>query len=229
MRTNTGIILQARFASTRLPGKALAPIGAHPLLEHCLRRLIAAGVAHVVLATTTNAEDEQLASVAHRLGVAVFRGATEDVLGRYAAAAAAFGFEVVIRATGDNPAVDIHAPGRLLALLRTSGADYAAEVGLPLGAAVEVMTASALQRAAMAAQHTDDREHVTTYIKRNPRVFRLAHAAAPAPLCRPDLRLTVDTAEDLRYVRELFARTGANSPTLRKVIEVAGRARTEVA
>ena len=50
MRTRAGIVLQARFGSSRLPGKALAMIGARTVLEHCLRRLMFAGVAPVVLA-----------------------------------------------------------------------------------------------------------------------------------------------------------------------------------
>jgi spore coat polysaccharide biosynthesis protein SpsF (cytidylyltransferase family) len=53
---------------------------------------------------------------------------------------------------------------------------------------------------------------------------------APAPLRRSDVRLTVDTAADLSHVRELYARTGIDMPSLRQFIEAAGRpARTEVA
>ena len=53
MRTHAGIILQARYASSRLRGKALEQVGGRTILEQCLRRLIQAGVARVVLATTT--------------------------------------------------------------------------------------------------------------------------------------------------------------------------------
>jgi spore coat polysaccharide biosynthesis protein SpsF len=229
MRTRAGIILQARFGSSRLPGKALKTIGSRTLLEHCLRRLVSTGVARVILATTTNVEDDRLAAVATSLGVPVVRGDVDDVLGRYAAAASAFRLDPVIRATGDNPAVDIMAPGRLLTALRASGADYVGEEGLPLGAAVEGFTYAALCRAAMAAQQPYDREHVTTFVKRNTQAFRILSMHAPVPLYRPDLRVTVDTQQDLDHVRELFARTGSESPTLRQIIEAAGRRATEVA
>jgi spore coat polysaccharide biosynthesis protein SpsF len=229
MRTKAGIILQARFASSRLRGKALEAIGSRTLLEHCLRRLVAGGVARVVLATTTNAEDDALAALATKLGVNVLRGDAEDVLGRFVAAATAFGLDPIIRATGDNPAVDVLAAGRTLTALRASGADYVREDGLPLGAGVEGITFAALCRTAMAAQEQQDREHVTTYVKRHPHAFRTVSIQAPAPLCRPDLRVTIDTREDLEYVRTLFARTGTDSPTLRQIIEAAGRRATEVA
>jgi spore coat polysaccharide biosynthesis protein SpsF len=223
MRTRDGIILQARFASTRLPGKALERIGSRTLLEHCLARMLSAGVARVVLATTTNVEDDALGVIAERMGVSVFRGAVTDVLGRYAAAAEAFGFDRVVRATGDNPAVDIGAPGRLLAALRTNRVDYVWEDGLPYGGAVEAMTAAALRHAAEAATHPEDREHVTPYIRRSTQRFRILQTTAPAPLSRPDVRVTVDTPEDLARMRELFARTGTENPTLRQIIEAAGR------
>jgi spore coat polysaccharide biosynthesis protein SpsF len=230
MRTRAGIILQARFASSRLPGKAMATIGGKTILDHCLRRLMFAGVAPVVLATTNSPEDDALVAVARALGIGVFRGDTRDVLGRYVSAAEAFGFDTVIRATGDNPCVDIQAPGRLLAALRSYDADYACEDGLPYGAAVEAVTRDALLRAAHEAHHVEDREHVTLYVRRNTQVFRVVLAPAPAPLRRSDVRVTVDTAADLEYVRELYARAGVEMPSLRHIIEAAGRpAGTEVA
>lgn len=230
MRTHAGIILQARFGSSRLPGKALATIAGRTILDHCLRRLLSAGVAPVVLATTDRTEDTALVEVANDLGAWVFRGDAHDVLGRYLAAADAFGFDTIVRATGDNPGVDIQAPGRLLSALRDYSADYVFEDGLPRGAAVEAVTRDALARAAGETTQPYDREHVTPYIRRNTDIFRVMQIPAPAPLRRPDLGLTVDTAEDLEHVRSLFARTGFDMPSLRHLIEASGRpVRTEVA
>jgi spore coat polysaccharide biosynthesis protein SpsF len=221
MASRAGILLQARLASTRLPGKALEHIEGRPLLEHCLRRLVSAGVARVVLATTMLEEDGVLCDLATRLGVAVYRGSDADVLGRMARAAEAFDLDPVIRATGDNPAVDIDAPGRALAALRSLHADYVCEDGLPHGAAVEAVTREALVRAAREARDPDDREHVTTWVKRRGDLWNLAFPAAPAPLRQPELRLTVDTPADLAYVRSLFARAGAEIPSLRALIDAA--------
>jgi spore coat polysaccharide biosynthesis protein SpsF len=223
MHKRAGIILQARFGSSRLPGKAMERIGARVMVEHCLRRLILGGVGRVILATTAGREDDVLAGVAARLGVPVFRGDVDDVLGRYLAAAIEFNVDPIVRATGDNPAVDVLASGRVLAALRSTGADYVREDGLPLGAAVEGITYAALRRAALAASLPEDREHVTTYVKRHAVAFRIAGIQAPAPLSRPDLRLTVDTREDLEYMRQLFVRAGSATPTLRQLIDTADR------
>jgi spore coat polysaccharide biosynthesis protein SpsF (cytidylyltransferase family) len=222
MRTRAGIILQARYNSTRLPGKALEVVAGRTILEHCLRRLIKAGVARVVLATTWEPEDDVLAAIARRLGVGVYRGESADVLARFANAARFFGLDPVLRATGDNPAVDVQAPGRVLAALRTAGADYVIESGLPCGAAVEGMTADALERAAMLAEDAYDREHVTPIIRSNRDIFNVVEVSAPASLTRAELRLTIDTREDLERLRELFFRTQSDDPSLASLIAASG-------
>ena len=121
-------------------GQGVASIGARSLLAHCLARLQIGGAAPVLLATTTHAEDDVLAATAARYGVPVFRGPADDVLSRYLLAARSVGARFVIRATADNPAIDIDGPARVLAMLRSSTADHVIETGLPYGAAVEGVT-----------------------------------------------------------------------------------------
>jgi spore coat polysaccharide biosynthesis protein SpsF len=215
---SAGIILQARMGSRRLPGKALKQLDGRPILEQCLRRLIAANAGPVVLATTCDAEDDVLARAAHAAGAAVFRGSDADVLDRYARCAEHFELDVVLRATGDNPAVDMQAPARLLAAMRCRNADYVWEDGLPYGAGVEAVTRRALAGAARATANPYDREHVTPFIKRRPDLFRLVRLAAPAPIARPDVRLTVDTADDLVRMRDLYHRAGNATPSVEELI-----------
>ncbi len=212
------IILQARVSSTRLPAKALATLGGKTLLERCLQRLELANAGEVMLATTERGEDDALAYLASGMGVRVFRGSTDDVLGRYLAAARSVDADVVIRATGDNPAVDIDAPARVCRALATTGADYACEEGLPVGAGVEAITFEALCRAAAAATSPEDREHVTLYVKHRAGAFRVTRQPGPAPLRRPDLSLTVDTSDDLEYMRRLFGCAALPEPSLRELI-----------
>ena len=129
MPDKTGIVLQARMRSTRLPGKALLPVGSRSILEHCVTRLRHAAVAPVIVATSTAPEDDPIAAVAAACGAHCCRGALEDVLMRVLAAAARFDLDLVVRATADNPAVDTDAPGRVLSHLRATGADYVSEHG----------------------------------------------------------------------------------------------------
>jgi spore coat polysaccharide biosynthesis protein SpsF len=202
----TGIILQARMGSTRLPGKVLARIGRRSVLEHCVRRLERSGYP-VVVATTDRGEDDIVDRTARELGAGVYRGAVDDVLRRFIDAATAFGFTEVIRATADNPFVDMGAAPRASTARLRASADHAIECGLPIGAAVEAVSLDALTRAHELASDPYDREHVTSLIRRDPR-FRALRAVAPGLMRRGGLRLTVDTPEDLAVAREIHAELG---------------------
>jgi spore coat polysaccharide biosynthesis protein SpsF (cytidylyltransferase family) len=199
------VVLQARMGSTRLPGKALERLAGRTLLGHCIARLREARAGRVVVATTTRAEDDELVVEARRWGAVVCRGSEHDVLERYVGAASMTGADLVVRATGDNPAVDPGSLVRLLGVVHATGADHAVERGLPYGSTVEIVSAAALRRAAAMATDPADREHVTTLIRRQDSGFRCAIAEAPESLRRPDLRFTVDTATDLAYMRQVIA------------------------
>jgi spore coat polysaccharide biosynthesis protein SpsF len=216
------IILQARMTSTRLPGKVLEPIGARSLLAHCILRLRLESAAPVLLATTTNPEDTCLVEVAANLGVESFRGSEHHVLHRFVHAARYVGARYVVRATADNPAVDIGGPERLLRLLRTTGADYVVEDGLPYGANVEGVTTAALERALDLATDPSDIEHVTPIFRRDRVNFSPQWVPAPAIVRRPELRVTVDTPEDLWFMRQLAARLNnwEAEPSLAQIIRV---------
>jgi spore coat polysaccharide biosynthesis protein SpsF len=229
MQTRPAIILQARLGSARLRAKVLSPLGGRTILHHCITRLASSGAGPVILATSDQPEDDVLALLAGRLGAWVFRGHSTDVLMRMCGAAEAYHVDPIIRATADNPAVDPGAPGRLLAALRHTRADYAREEGLPIGAGVEAITAAALRASDAMASDPYDREHVTTFIRAHGAEDRLLRLAAPPALTCPSLSLTVDTADDLDWMRELFFRAGVANPSVGDLMAAARQAVREAA
>ncbi len=223
----TAVVLQARMGSVRLPGKVLALLGGRTVLAHCIERLRTHSNLPVIVATTTQAEDDLVVREATRLDATVFRGAVDDVLGRFAMVVRAYGLDDLVRATADNPAVDLDAPQRTLALLRRTNADHIVERGLPIGAAVEAMSAKALLLADEMATTAFDREHVTPWLRRERRAAAF-EAIAPGRLRAPKLRLTVDTPEDLDGIRRVFAAVDVADPAPLDAI-IAGAARLEPA
>jgi spore coat polysaccharide biosynthesis protein SpsF len=217
------VILQARMGSSRLPGKVLAPLGDRSVLAQCIARLLAAQVGEVIVATTTRPEDEAVVAEAHAAGVAVSRGPVDDVLARFVSAAAGWTGPYVVRATADNPFVDIDCAARLLRVL-DAGADYAVEEGLPVGATVEAMRVEVLREAGELAATPYEREHVTPFIRQSVDRFAVRSVPAPFELRRPSLRLTVDTRQDLQFVRSLADQAGdATLVPLGQVIALADR------
>jgi spore coat polysaccharide biosynthesis protein SpsF len=223
------IVLQARLGSVRLPGKVLARIGTRTLLEHAVTRLSTSGLP-IIVATTERQEDDAIVREAARLGTQVFRGPTDDVLARCIGAARAFNLSGIVRATADNPCVDGDGPARVIALARRVGADHVVECGLPIGAAVEAVTLEALERAQALIADPYDREHVTSFLRRDSR-FRALRIVAPGNVRRPGLRLTVDTQDDLDFIRSVLASVGAGTriPRLAEVIRAAEALRVRAA
>lgn len=202
-----GVVIQARMGSTRLPGKVLERVGRWTILEHCVRRLRAGGDYPIVVATSTAPGDTVIEEAARAMGTHVFRGDETDVLARYRGAARSFALTHVVRATADNPFVDGDGVHRTLQFLGRVGADHVVECGLPVGAAVEAVTVDALDRAAALVVDPYDREHVTSFIRRDGH-FKALRAVAPGAIRRPGLRLTVDTPDDLEFVRHVYADLG---------------------
>ena len=138
------VVVSARMASSRCPGKAVVPLAGRPLLAVLLERMAAArNVDGVVLATSTSPENDVLARLAEEGGFPVFRGEEDDVLRRHVECARAIGADHVVRVTGDNPLTDLETVERLVALHRAEGADYTYVPGdaLLMGILSEVVSA----------------------------------------------------------------------------------------
>ena len=203
------VVVSARMASSRCPGKALAPLAGRPLLEVLLDRMAAVrGVDGVVLATSVKAENDPLVDVARSAGFEVFRGDEDDVLRRHVDCARALGADHVVRVTGDNPLTDVETIESLVARHGREAADYTYVPGdaLLMGILAEVISRSALERSWERGDARHRSELMTLYIKERPEEFRIALGTLSADLYRPQYRLTVDEPEDVSLMQAVFAR-----------------------
>lgn len=201
--------IEARMRSSRLPGKVLAEAEGRPMLELMVERLRRVPeLDGIVIATTVNADDDAVEALARRLGIGCWRGSEDDVLQRVLDAARNHAAEIIVELTGDCPLIDPAIVSRVIAAHRDSGADYASNVlerSWPIGMDTQVFATDILADVAARTDDPVDREHVSLFIYRHPELYRLHGVAAPPSERRPELRLTLDTAEDLAVVRALFA------------------------
>lgn len=199
-------IIQARMSSSRLRGKVLEPLLGIPMIVFMLRRVERAShLDHILVATSIDKSDDMLAEVVRQNGFDCFRGSLEDVLSRYAAAADRNKADVIVRLTGDCPLVDPDLIDKCLTTLADGMYDYVSNIdppSFPNGLDVEAFTGAALHSANSEAQLPADREHVTSFIRRNKAVFRGANFRSCVDLSH--LRWTVDHADDLDFVRYLL-------------------------
>lgn len=217
-------VVQARTGSTRLPGKVLQDLGGRPMLRFMLDRLRALDGVDVVVATSTLSRDDVVAEVARAAQCRTVRGPERDVLGRYAIALDEAPAEHVVRLTADCPLMDATLVRQVLDVHLAADADYTSNVfprTFPKGLDVEVARAAALKAAADEARDQAEREHVMPFIYRRPERFRLTTLRNAEWLGAE--RWTVDTADDLEFVRELVATMGTPEFTWTEARERIGR------
>ncbi|TCS62995.1 cytidylyltransferase domain-containing protein [Varunaivibrio sulfuroxidans] len=211
--------IEARMTSSRLPGKVLKPVLGRPMLALMVERLRrVSALDGIVIATTVNATDDPLVDLAENLGVGVFRGSEDDVMGRVLGAARAHGADVIVETTGDCPLIDPAIVQRCVEAYAAADVDYLSNVltrSYPIGMDTQVFAADILADAAARTDDPRDREHVSLYIYNHPERYRLQNVAAPPALRDPNLALTLDTAEDLALIAAVFEALYPENPDFR--------------
>jgi len=209
-----GAIIQARVSSARLPGKVLFPLAGEPVLRHVVLRVKRARTLDtVILATTTEKEDDAIATLCSQSGYACFRGSRDDVLSRYFETARQFKIDIIVRITCDNPFIDPHIIDEVVTAYHSARCDYVSNVlpgerTFPRGLDCEVFSFDALQKAHAKAREAYEREHVTPYIHENKTgEFRIGPMVKSRGIyARPHYRLALDYAEDYELISYLYDR-----------------------
>lgn len=194
----TGIIIQARTGSTRLPGKILKVIHDRTLLDHIIDRLKGLKEeAVIVIATSSLPGDDRVEQFCREKGVLCFRGSESNVLSRYYTCAKEQGFDHIVRLTADNPFVDVEEVDRLIAFHKQQGNEFTESFSqLPIGVGAEIFSFPALEEDMEKASMPHHFEHVDEYILENMEKFKTGTLQVPAEKHAPEVRLTVDTQED---------------------------------
>jgi spore coat polysaccharide biosynthesis protein SpsF len=211
------IIVQARMGSTRLPGKVMKPILGKSMLEHQLERLDRCTKAEaIVIATTEGSGELPIVELVESLpSFGLFRGAEDDVLARYYGAAKQFEADAIVRITSDCPLIEPTVVDRCIETFVRSRetVDYVSNCQrrtYPRGLDAEVFSFAALETAYMEASATPDREHVTPFIRRQPKRFGMVDVVDAED--HSDLRWTVDTPEDFELVTRIYEALYPSNP-----------------
>lgn len=192
------------MTSTRLPGKVLKTVLGRPLFAYMIERLRFSGkLDTIVVATTTNDEDEPIVSFAKQNNLTVYRGSEHDVLSRYYGAAEAHGIRDVVRVTSDCPLIDPEIVDMAIQQYEKSGCDYL-HLGTTFaeGLDTEVFSFSKLKMAHDNARLNAEREHVSLYFHNNPKIINKQVIENVRDDSR--YRITVDERADYEVVKSIF-------------------------
>lgn len=233
------------MSSSRLPGKILADIAGQPMLQRVfVRTSRSAIVTETIFATTTDSTDDPVAEYCDFSGIPYTRGSQFDVLDRYYQTALQAKADVVVRITADCPVIDPELIDNVVKTLLEIGdwrLDFVANRlpppyhrTYPIGLDVETCTFKVLKRAWKEAKEPQHREHVMpcfyegvqlATVNRqlsegvSPRGFKIAllnHTTNYG-----DYRWTVDTPEDLEFMRQVYGHfDGRDDFTWKEVLDL---------
>lgn len=199
-------LLQARYCSSRLPGKVLMPLAGEPMLARQLERLKrASSLDTLIVATSNDPSDDPIEKTVVATGYECYRGDIDDVLDRMYRAALPHYPDHVVRLTGDCPLADPELIDKLVMFHLGKGADYSSlslNPTFPDGLDAEVIRFGCLEEAWREASLPSEREHVTPFIHTRPDRYSIASYESDVDLSH--LRWTVDEKADYDLVSIIY-------------------------
>ena len=197
---NIAIVLSARMASSRLPGKAMLPLGGVPIIQFIIDRLRKSKYCeNIILATTNRPEDDVLAKLGQALNIQVFRGADKDVAARYIELANYFKLDWIVRVTGDCPFIDSSTLDYCLSQWAPQEKEilWTTKSTFPVGIDYELISCAALSHE-WPNMNDREKEHVTLRFYRSDFKFFNSKRYFNPPETWPKVSIdfTIDTPED---------------------------------
>jgi spore coat polysaccharide biosynthesis protein SpsF len=192
-----GLVIQARMESSRLPGKALLPLpfsNGKPILLRIIKELQRLESNYqIIVATTSNKSDDIIETKCNEKDISCFRGSENNVLSRYIQIAKKYDFNHIVRLTADNPFICSQLIEMTVLHHLNMNSDYTSSKSLPIGMNIEVVRCESLIQSESLIKDDFDKEHVTTYIKREAGFIK---SVIKFNAKFEKYRLTVDTAND---------------------------------
>jgi len=200
--------IEARYASSRLPGKTLLEICGKPTLELIVERLKRSKfINQIIIATTVNPDCGPIEKLAQKLGVGCFRGSEDDVLDRVLCAAKAYEADIIVEITGDETLIDPEIVDETIEFYLNNEFDYVSNIlnrRYPRGLDTQVFSVDVLDEVSKLTNDPADRENVSLYIYEHPQRYLLGGIEAPEELNHPDWRWTLDTKEDFDFIKGVY-------------------------
>ena len=199
-------ILQARMSSQRLPGKVLMKVNGKPMIFWQIQRILKSKeINKLVVATSDDRTDDLLVSYLESINCDFVRGSLDDVLARYIKVENNYNPDSIIRLTGDCPLVMPKLIDSMLKQFYEANVQYLSntlQLTYPDGLDIEIIKAGTLNKLKAMNPSSSEREHVTLGIINRLDQFSTFSVVNVSNLS--SYRWTVDTEEDLAFIRKVF-------------------------
>ena len=205
----TAVFIPVRSNSSRLPQKCYLEILGKPTIEYLIDRAKFSNVGPVVICTTNEKEDDKFVEIAKKNRVEIFRGSTEDVLGRFLSAAIKYNVDYIIDADGDDILCEPLYMKKIKDLFLQKDYDYIAIEKLPLGLYPSGMSTRSLKIISKIKNEDSTDGWRRYYTETN--IFKCHLIQAPIEHQCNELRLTLDYKEDYDLISTIINTLNLNN------------------
>lgn len=225
-------VIQARTGSTRLPDKIFMPLAGRPLLLSMIQRVQNSNRAgQIVVATTTEQDDDKVEELCTFSNINLYRGHPTDLLDRHFKAALEYNADAVVKIPSDCPLIDPNIIDRVIEYYLNNIAKYDYVSNLhpatyPDGNDVEIFSMPSLKAAWENAARDLEREHTTPYFWENPDKFRIGNVEWETGLdYSMSHRFTIDYMEDYLFIKAVYDELYDSNPkfSLSDILELLER------
>lgn len=199
------ISIEARMTSSRLPGKVLRPINDIPAIELMYQRIKDSKyINDIIIATTTNKEDDPLVQWCQKNNVSYFRGSENNVYKRVLQAHQKFDTDIIVQLTGDCPLISSEIVELVVVEYLKRDYDYVVKSReFPIGLGIAVFSTKILESVQVGRELTyEDKEHVTPYLYTSGK-YSIFRVPAREAHIMPELSITLDTKEDFEVIETI--------------------------
>ncbi len=226
MKKNIAII-QARMNSSRLPGKMFIKIGKYSIIEWVIKRLKKVkSIDRIILATSKKKIDKKLKIISKKLNIDYFAGSEKDVLGRFVATVKDTKDGNIIRICADNPFIDPTEIKKLITFYKKKKYDYVCNRQVfskvyTDGFGAEILSINLLRKLDKLVKNKDLREHVTLYLWKNKKKFKIHSLKSSKFLAYPLLKFDVDTKKDLNFLKKIARYKVGINTSAKNIVKIA--------
>ncbi len=215
---NLILIIQARVNSQRLKSKSILPIfNNKSSLEIIIDKFKKIKeISKIYVASGSKEKNKKILKIVNKKNVNIYFGSENDVRKRYEKIISLENPDLIIRATADNPLVDIKLSKFLINYLKLKkNCSYVKfyEKYIPTGSGIEVFRRKFFFKHLNSDNSNFAKEHVTYHMMKK-KGAKFLKPPKKISTSIP-LRITIDNYEDLKFIRYLYS--NINNPDIFKI------------
>jgi N,N'-diacetyllegionaminate synthase len=215
-------VLACRNDSDRMYGKPLQKMGKFVILHHLINQIkTSKKIDEIVLAISEKPGNEIFIEFAKNENLKFVIGDDKDVLDRLIVGAKLVDAQIIFRVTSENPYIFWEGIDSIISKHVDEKFDFSFYDSLPIGSSYEIINLNSLEKSHKQGKDKHRSELCSLYIRENQKKFKINKMKPPKSVSYPNIRLTVDTPEDLILIRLIHSKLGKlDKPiVLKKVIK----------